>query len=451
MRSDPKLDKELRARCTTELYTEQAKREGLESFVLHDGPPYANGDLHMGHFLNKVLKDAINRYKILQGYNIDYTPGWDTHGLPIELKAVSAQESEHASPLKIRATAKKFALNAVQRQKESFQSWNVMADWDNSYQTLDPSYEAEQLEVFKRMVDKGYIYRAKRPVHWSPVSRTALAEAELEYADNHISPAVFVGLPLRDLSPVAESEGLGSLGKVRCVIWTTTPWTLPANLAICFHPEIMYCLVSRTGKPLNTPEQDDNKDNHVSEEASQTATSSGESVEKEYLMLAVDRVEHLSQKLNEQLEVVKTFPGSVLEGCMAERPFPASQPSPTPQETSSLERHASTSLNPNNPEQVEGEDWWQCPLLPGDHVTVDAGSGLVHTAPGHGVDDFNVGKKYKLPAFSPINDSGHYTSVVGSENLEGCYIFKDGNDRVIQDLRDRDQVDIYIYGYVYKY
>ena len=249
-------------RTTTNLYQwQQQRRQCEKEFVLHDGPPYANGPPHMGHVLNKVLKDIINRNQVLSGYRVQYIPGWDCHGLPIELKALKecrrTLEADGASKaavaLEIREIARACALEAIGVQKEAFKRWGVMADWDlryasspniqKIYRTLDPEYEAMQLEVLASMVSRGCIQRGFRPVYWSPSSRTALAEAELEYVDAHVSSAVHCSFRLRKSGNERWNSLVEQYPGVSVVIWTTTPWTLPANMAICVHPSLSYVVL----------------------------------------------------------------------------------------------------------------------------------------------------------------------------------------------------------------
>ena len=243
-------------RCTDELYAWQqqhrARRAG-SAFVLHDGPPYANGSLHLGHALNKILKDITNRYQLLQGRRVDYVPGWDCHGLPIEQKALEQWKREHGrhptydatslGAVTIREMARKLALATVEEQKRGFKEWAVMADWGRAWKTLDRDFELRQLRVFKSMVAKGLVYRKFRPVYWSPSSRTALAEAELEYNPEHVSTAAFVKLPLVTvLDALRQFQGKEEEA-IHAVIWTTTPWTLLANRAAAVHAELDYTLV----------------------------------------------------------------------------------------------------------------------------------------------------------------------------------------------------------------
>lgn len=362
--------------CCDKVYSWQAQAmKGKQSFVLHDGPPFANGSLHMGHLLNKVLKDVTNRYKLLQGHRISFFPGWDCHGLPIELKALEALRASkgdlHAkqlSPIQIRELARGFASTAIKGQKEDFRRWGIMGDWDNSYLTMHPEFEAEQLDVFMSMFSRGLIYRARKPVFWSPASQTALAEAELEYVEDHESPSVYVGFELSQVSSAAASAGLKT--GMKCVIWTTTPWTLPSNQAICYLPKLSYVIVNRP--------------------------------EGSYV-IANDSFERICKILewDNTLESCKQFRGDVLSECVCTHPF-LSQSSP---------------------------------LLPGDHVTGDTGTGLVHTAPSHGLDDFYVCQSVGIhPGDPKVDERGVFTAEAGE--FEGKYVLKEGNEAVIEKLRD---------------
>lgn len=232
----------------------QAESNGADRFVLHDGPPYANGELHIGHALNKLLKDFINRKQILNGKQVHYVPGWDCHGLPIELKVLQnmkASEREGLTPVDLRAKAAEFAKETVAKQSKSFQRYGVFGDFENPYLTLQPSFEAAQIEVFGAMFEQGHIYRGRKPVHWSPSSKTALAEAELEYPEGHISKSIYVAFTVQE-----PSEGIKAYHSkddpVKVAIWTTTPWTMPANLAVAVNTELQYSIVTHpsTGKLL---------------------------------------------------------------------------------------------------------------------------------------------------------------------------------------------------------
>ena len=217
-----------------DLYNRLSQDNPGPIFTLHDGPPYANGALHVGHALNKTLKDIINKVQLMQGKRARYIPGWDCHGLPIELKVLQSlktEERRELKPLELRRKAHAYAEKQVEGQRQGFRRWGIWGDWETPYLTLQKRYEAAQIDVFGRMVLAGHIYRGLKPVHWSPSSRTALAEAELEYPDGHSSPSVFVAFPVEQLSSALAEAGVKAEG-LAVAIWTTTPWTLPANLAV---------------------------------------------------------------------------------------------------------------------------------------------------------------------------------------------------------------------------
>ncbi|MCM3738408.1 isoleucine--tRNA ligase [Bacillus cytotoxicus] len=327
----------------------QEHTKGRPLFVLHDGPPYANGDIHMGHALNKVLKDFIVRFKSMTGYCAPYVPGWDTHGLPIEQaltnKGVKRKEMTVAE---FRKLCEEYAYEQVNRQREQFKRLGVRGDWDNPYITLKPAYEAQQIKVFGEMAKKGYIYKGQKPVYWSPTSESALAEAEIEYKDKK-SASIYVAFPVKDGKNVLE-------GDEKFIIWTTTPWTLPANLGISVHPELEYSVVK---------------------------------VNDEKYIIASELFETVAQTLEwENAGVVKTVKGSELEYITAKHPF--------------YDRDSLVML--------------------GEHVTTDAGTGCVHTAPGHGEDDFLVGKQYGLEVLCPVDDKGVLTSE--APGFEGLFYDK---------------------------
>ena len=232
-----------------QIYEQRSLQNPGEPFILHDGPPYANGDLHIGHALNKILKDTINKFQILQGRKVRYVPGWDCHGLPIELKVLQTlkpEQREALTPIKLRWKARDFALKTVDRQREGFKRYGVWGEWDNPYLTLRPEYEAAQIEVFGQMVLKGYIYRGLKPVHWSPSSQTALAEAELEYPEGHTSPSIYAAFEVTALPAALQTPFDPFLGELGVAIWTTTPWTIPGNLAIAVNPDLVYAVVEGT-------------------------------------------------------------------------------------------------------------------------------------------------------------------------------------------------------------
>jgi len=350
-------------------------------FTLHDGPPYANGPLHMGHALNKVLKDVINKYQILRGRKVRYIPGWDCHGLPIELKVLQSMDADQRqalTPIKLRKKAAAYARKQVDSQMKGFQRWGIWADWQQPYLTLQKEYEAAQIRVFGDMVLKGHIYRGLKPVHWSPSSRTALAEAELEYPDGHTSPSVYVAFPAVELPPVLrdtlQAEGItlpsdaDALGQaLQVAIWTTTPWTLPANLAVSVNERLDYALA------------DDG--------------------EGRLLLVAADLIEALAITLERPLVRKATVKGALLAGLTYRHPL--------------MERTSPV-------------------VIGGDYITTESGTGLVHTAPGHGVDDFHTGQKNGLPVLCPVDEAGTLTQEAGA--FAGLNVLKDANPAIIEAL-----------------
>lgn len=363
-----------------ELYQWQQKERGTseKTFTLHDGPPYANGKPHMGHVLNKVLKDIVNRYKLMRGYRIQFQPGWDCHGLPIELKAFKEADVSRVHPLSIREKAANFAEKTLKLQRESFKRWGCLGDWENPYTTMDPVYEANQLHVFHQMFKKGCIYRGFKPVYWSPSSCTALAEAELEY-QSHTSRAVYV------LLPVTHLPGVERVGDISALVWTTTPWTLVANRAICYHPDHRYSLVKLTDKSGGV------KFILVGKEALQSPRMQG----------------ILGGGECGLYEVVSTFPGSRLQGAKY--------------------RHILSEVGESQAREM--------PFLPADHVTETEGTGLVHTAPSHGFEDYTIGRRYNLDLQCSVDDQGKYSAEAG-EVLYGLPVLLEGNDAVISKLKE---------------
>lgn len=325
-----------------------AKREGAKPFILHDGPPYANGKLHIGHALNKTLKDIIMKYKTMQGHYTRYIPGWDTHGLPIEHAVIknTGLNRHEMSPLDLRAKCKEYALECVEMQKKDFIRFGVLGEWDKPYLTLRKPFEVKQIGVFGEMAKKGHIYKGLRTVYWCTHCETALAEAEIEYADKK-SFSIYVKYPYISEPTRTLPEGIDP-AKAYGVIWTTTPWTLPASEAISVNPELDYSWVQ-----------------------------AGD----EYYLMASELLETALKECGiEEYKVLNTFKGDVLELAAFKHPF--------------INREIKV-------------------LLAG-HVTLEAGTGLVHTAPGHGEDDFNVVRKYNqegktdLPILSPVNETGNY-------------------------------------------
>ncbi|XP_063897515.1 isoleucine--tRNA ligase, mitochondrial [Helicoverpa armigera] len=366
-----------------ELYNWQRKNLKGPEFVLHDGPPYANGDLHMGHAVNKIIKDINNRSQVLQGNRVHYVPGWDCHGLPIELKALqkakkTAKTNQISDPVHIREIARTFALETVERQKEAFKKWGVMADWDKQcYLTLKKEYVQNQLKQFYKMYKSGLIFRALKPVYWSPSSKTALAEAELEYDPQYKSKEVYVTFPLQNIPTVIKDAVKGQ--NISAVIWTTTPWTLVANRAICYNPQMRYSIVS-SGRGL--------------------------------MVVATGLVKALGELLQEELKIVAEFDGTSFKG--------------------------TTYYNKLVNEML--------PFLEGDHVTEVKGTGLVHTAPAHGPEDFLVALKNNMTVQCKVDESGRYTNL--DPDLNGQYVLTEGQDTIISRLAD-DVIHsgVYVHSY----
>uniref|UniRef100_A0A8C7D8J7 Isoleucine--tRNA ligase, mitochondrial n=1 Tax=Oncorhynchus kisutch TaxID=8019 RepID=A0A8C7D8J7_ONCKI len=352
-----------------ELYSWQRERKAKKEYCLHDGPPYANGDPHVGHALNKILKDIQNRFEMLRGKQVHYVPGWDCHGLPIELKALGELGTSGLSPLQIRQKAREFAEGAIARQRAAFQRWGVMADWDKCYYTFDGTYEAAQLKVFQDMHSKGLIYQDYKPVFWSPSSRTALAEAELEYNPQHVSKAIYATFALATLPPKM-AEAVGELGSISVLVWTTQPWTIPANQAVCFMPNAQYSVVKRRDS-------------------------------SQLLLVATERVSSLATLLSTELETVGTFTGTELEGGVCQHP--------------TIPRK-------------------EVPLLPANFVTMGKGTGLVHTAPAHGMEDYSVASHFKLSVECIVDEEGRFTELAGPE-LQSLSVMGEGNDAVISMLK----------------
>jgi isoleucyl-tRNA synthetase len=371
LKREPEIDKFWKDH---QIYEKLAENNPHDLFVLHDGPPYANGSLHIGHALNKILKDIINKYKLLQGYKVRYVPGWDCHGLPIELKVLQnmkQEERETLTPLALRQKARDFAQKTQKEQSTAFQRFGIWGDWEHPYMTLTPEYEAAQIAVFGKMALKGYIYRGLKPVHWSPSSQTALAEAELEYPEGHVSRSVFAAFPIIKAStPVLEPF----IPNLAVAIWTTTPWTLPGNLAVALNPELDYSVVEANSRLC----------------------------QYQYLIVATDLVATLTETFNTPLTIKATVKGKDLEHTVYRHPLFAR----------------------------ESEI-----LIGGDYVTTESGTGLVHTAPGHGQEDYLVGQRYNLPILSPVDDKGNFTSEAGV--FAGLNVLKDANEAIIQALGEQ--------------
>ncbi|AZB42856.1 isoleucine--tRNA ligase [Bacillus sp. FJAT-42376] len=330
-------------------------------FILHDGPPYANGDIHMGHALNKILKDFIVRYKSMSGYHAPYVPGWDTHGLPIETALTKNKKvnRKEMSVAEFRKLCEQYAWDQINGQREQFKRLGVRGDWENPYVTLQPEYEAQQILVFGEMAKKGYIYKGKKPVYWSPSSESALAEAEIEYQDKK-SPSIYVAFDVADGKGVLEEDE-------KIIIWTTTPWTIPANLGIAVHPDLEYSVVRANGARY---------------------------------VVASDLLNAVAKELEwEEHELVRTVRGKEMEKISAKHPI-----------------YGRESL-----------------VVLGEHVTTDAGTGCVHTAPGHGEDDFIVGQKYGLDVLCPVDEKGVMTAE--APGFEGLF-YDEANKPITEKLQE---------------
>lgn len=385
-----------------------------ETFTLHDGPPYANGDLHIGHALNKILKDFVNRYQLLQGRKAVYVPGWDCHGLPIELKVLQSMDAEARkalTPIKLRKKAAQFARKTVDNQRADFKRWGVWGEWENPYLTLMPEYEAAQIGVFTKMVLNGHIYRGRKPVHWSPSSGTALAEAELEYPEQHISRSIYVAFKLKELPEDFPEELKAFLPQMGLAIWTTTPWTMPGNAAVAVNDKLTYAVVELAEPLDSTGEVSEPKFGKGQRNVGQAL--SGKNMK--YLVVAEDLVTPLAAKFGRNLVVHGTFLGSKLEHAKYVHP---------------LERRESPVV------------------VGGDYITTDSGTGLVHTAPGHGQEDYLTGLKYGLPLLSPVDNDGNFTEEAGK--FVGQNVLGEGNVSVIKAL-DEEAALLLEEAYSHKY
>ncbi len=338
---------------------------GKPKYVFHDGPPYANGHIHMGHALNKLLKDFVVKIQSMKGFDAAFVPGWDCHGLPIEHQVGKElkKKKEDFSKSEIRKMCREYAAKFVDIQKEEFKRLGVFASWDKPYLTMDYSYEATIVREFAKFIEQGMVYKGLKPVHWCTRCRTALAEAEVEY-DNHRSPSIYVKFSVKS-GWQDQLKGIDP-AKTHFVIWTTTPWTLPANLAICLHPDFEYTAVEVKG---------------------------------EYLIVARERVAALLEEWGEKdAQTLGQCTGKDLEGIVCRHPF--------------IDRES--------------------PVILGDHVTLEQGTGCVHTAPGHGQEDYIVGQKYGLDTYNPVDDAGVFKPNV--EHFAGQFVTK-ANPNIIEKLQ----------------
>ncbi|KAF2148809.1 isoleucyl-tRNA synthetase [Myriangium duriaei CBS 260.36] len=412
-----------RKRCTDDLYVWQKENrptlddEGDDNtFVLHDGPPYANGAVHVGHAVNKILKDLLTRTALSRGKNVSYRPGWDCHGLPIELRALKAssevETGKKASKagfaggeagvsgvlpkvdaLTIRDLARNLAKQTVKEQSQSFQSWGVMGDWDKPYLTMDKDFEIRQLGVFKEMVSKGLIYRQNKPVHWSPSSRTALAEAELEYEDNHKVTAAYIKFPITKLPPILADNSSVDPARIFALIWTTTPWTLPANTAIGIRSDMTYTLIE-------LPEQGQ-------------------------ILVAKERLESLKPHFKDATPriIIDDISGAELVG--------------------------------SNTEYFNVLSGKTSKIVHADLVTALSGTGLVHLAAGHGMEDYLALKTLGFSdVFAPVDDEGKFTAEAFPSDparLQGLYVESKGSKAVLEILREHQGLSLVLDAYSYQH
>ncbi|HEY9098831.1 MAG TPA: isoleucine--tRNA ligase [Thiobacillus sp.] len=342
---------------------------GRPKFILHDGPPYANGDIHIGHAVNKILKDIIVKTKTLSGFDAPYVPGWDCHGLPIELQ-VEKTHGKAIEPAKFRALCREYATVQIERQKADFIRLGVLGDWDHPYRTMDFQFEADIIRALGQINEHGYLYQGRKPVNWCLDCQSALAEAEVEYEDK-VSISIDVGFEVDDRNALSQAfkVTLPDDAKVYAVIWTTTPWTLPANQAVSVHPEQTYDLLKTT---------------------------------RGYLILAHELAASSAARFDLATEWVASCTGADLENVILRHPF--------------YDRTV--------------------PIINGNHVTLEAGTGLVHTAPAHGVDDYVIGQRYALPSENPVGDDGKFissTPAVGGTALAGVFVWK-ANEIVLHAL-----------------
>jgi isoleucyl-tRNA synthetase len=361
----------------------RAASQGRPSFVLTDGPPYANGAIHLGHAVNKILKDIIVKSRTLDGYDAPYVPGWDCHGLPIEMQVekTHGRVGQKIDAKAFRAACREYALKQIDSQRKDFKRLGVLGDWDHPYLTMDPRFEAEQLRAFSLIIKNGHVYKGFKPVHWCLNCRSALAEAEVEYEDI-TSPSIFVRFEVIDRMDLSRRLGMFTEGSevdegvpTSVAIWTTTPWTLPANQAVAVHPQFDYALV-------------------------EFDQGSG----RERLVLATERIKPLMQTLGiNGWTVLAETKGAVLESLELQHPF--------------YERRV--------------------PVILGDHVTLDAGTGAVHTAPGHGLEDYIVGRRYGLEVENPVGGDGRFLASTPLFAGEGVF---DANAHVIEVLRERGRL-----------
>lgn len=353
-----------------DLYAKSLEKDAPRgTFILHDGPPYSNGHVHVGNAMqNKLPKDFVTRFRTMCGYRAPFIPGWDNHGMPIENNVSAEFREKKLAPerMAIRKRCREYAQHWIDTQREQYIRLGIRGDWDRPYLTMDPQMEAAIVRVFGELVDKGFIYRGLRPIHWCPTCETALADAEIEYAD-HVSTSIYVFFPLKS-DPDNIYQGLD--GEAGVLIWTTTPWTIPANMAVAVHPSYEYSLAKMDGRVV---------------------------------LIASALIEQAAQRTGKTFEVVRTIRGDSLKSLVFRHPL--------------FDRDS--------------------PLVFADYVTLDEGTGAVHTAPGHGREDFETGKAYGLQVLNPVNEKGVFTKEAGQ--FEGMDI-RSGNGAVVDALREAGQL-----------
>ncbi len=343
------------------------RSRGRKKYILHDGPPYANGDIHMGHALNKILKDILVKYKNMKGFDAPYVPGWDCHGLPVEhqlFKELKITKYE-IDPVVFRQKARDYAMGFVEKQKSQFKRLGILGDWEKPYLTLNPEFEAGVIDAFARLVEKGFIFQSLKPVHWCISCETALAEAELEYDENHVSPSIYILFPVNPEELAKKGISVPAGERVSFAVWTTTPWTLLANVAVALNPIFEYALVQTKFHGI--------------------------------VIMAADRVSALASMISpetpEDIRILLKKTGAELEGITARHPFIARDSK----------------------------------VVTADHVSREDGTGCVHTAPGHGIDDYRTGVQFKLPVLMPVDGKGRFNEEAGE--FKGTHILK-SNDKI---------------------
>ncbi|CAF3391881.1 unnamed protein product [Rotaria socialis] len=392
MKNRIKCENDIRQKFpVNQLWEWQAKQIRRPLFVLHDGPPFANGPLHIGHFLNKIQKDIIVRYKLLNGHRLDFRPGWDCHGLPIELKALqeNKRNSNDKDRIIVRKLARQFATEALEKQKQDFQSWGILADWNNCYRTFDKEFIVDQLRLFWRLYQKGFLYRQYKPVNWSPSVQSALAESELEYNDKHRSTAIYVRFHLQNNELLSKLLSQTNLGNIYVLIWTTTPWSLLGNQAVAVNEKLKYVFVKLSST----------NDIYIVAES------------------LLNNIKKFAPFSNNQFEIIGNCLGSELSG-----------------------------LSYNHPIYNDQQKY---PIVISDHVTDELGTGLVHIAPAHGSDDFLLSIKHNLQCVNAVNLAGHL-NCPSIESLHGRNAL-DTSDGIQAILKHLNSDVLHHYEFIHSY